>query len=292
MKRIFYSLFGCDAGGLKRKCDDCPDDEPNRIIHVAFVNKGATVNETPEGLITSLLALEASCDAFIVRNVNGTMAQPTYQTGKGAGKQLSRTLSGSHSVTITDFDMIENIENFWNRAISNAQNLYMYFFTDSRAWVVRKPLNISPGAPITDDYNTFIEGSVNIVWSSKFLPVTIKVGANGVDRLEQCPVLFENEEGFVNNSGSMASISEDGLSITIDSGDSLTASLSSNGVVLDSVTVSDGELPTGISVSIASNGTSIDLTGLTTNTGTYNAVIRAENACGVAAEFTIKIIVK
>lgn len=293
MKRpsYFLTLFGCDSGGLVRACNDCTEDEPNRIVHMAFVKKGATVNETEDGLVNSLLNLEKTCDAYIIRNTNGTMAAATYNTGKGSGKQISRVLSGTHSITIIDFDIIDNIEEFWNRSISGAQNYYMYFFTSAIGWVVRAPLSISPAVPITDDITTFIEGSIKIDWSSKGLPLPIKIGADSVDLLEPCSVLFTNTVGFLNRSGSMASISADGLTINLHSGDSLNVGLSSGNIVINEVDVTSGTLPVGINLLLATDGKSIILTGMSSSTGTYNTSIRAINACGVGAEFQVKIVI-
>lgn len=286
----FLSLFGCEAGGLVRSCNDCPEDEPNRIVHAAFVKKAATVNEAPAQLVASLLALELTCDAYIVRNVNGTMAEATYQTGKGYGKQVNRVLSGTHSITVSDPDVVNNIEKFWNPAIQNAQNYYLYFFTSSLAWKVKKPLSISPSSPITDDITTFIEGAIKIDWSDKGLPIPVKVGEDNVDLLATCPQLFENETGFINASGSFASISTDGYTITLDSGDAVNAYLTSP-VALDSVEVSSGTLPSGIEASVSSNGLRVVLSGFSTETGTSTVVLRASNACGVGAEFTVKIVI-
>ncbi len=293
MKRpsYFLSLFGCDSGGLVRACNDCTEDEPNRIVHMAFVKKAATVNESESGLVNSLLALEKTCDAYIVRNTNGTMTAATYNTGKGSGKQISRVLSGTHSITIIDFDIIDNIEQFWNRSISNAQNYYMYFFTSAIGWKVKAPLSISPAVPITDDITTFIEGSIKIDWSDKGLPLPVKVGGDNVDLLAPCSVLFTNTVGFLNRSGSMAAISADGLTINLHSGDSLNAGLSSGSVVMSEVDITSGSLPTGINVLLSTDGKSIILTGTSTSIGTYNIAIRGTNACGVGAEFQVKIII-
>jgi hypothetical protein len=293
MKRpsYFLSLFGCESGGLVRACNDCTEDEPNRLVHVAFVKKGATVNETASGLVASLLALETTCDAYIVRNTNGTMAAATYNTGKGSGKQISRVLSGTHSITFIDFDIIDNIEDFWNPSISTAQNYYMYFFTSSIGWAVKSPLSISPGVPITDDITTFIEGSIKIDWSSKGLPLPIKVGADNVNLLEPCSILFTNTVGFLNRSGSMASISSDGLTLSLHSGDSLNAGLSSGSTVMSEVDLTSGSLPTGINLLLSSDGKTIILTGMSTSTGTYSFSVRGINACGVGAEFQVRIII-
>lgn len=291
MKRIQFSLFGCDSGGLVRSCNDCTADEPNRIVHVAFVRKGATVNETESGLITSLLALELTCDAYIVRNVNGTMAEASYQTGKGFGKQINRVLSGTHSITITDPDIINNIKDFWNPSIANAQNYNMYFFTSSYGWAVKKPLSISPSAAITDDITTFIEGNIKIDWSDKGLPVPIKIGEDNVDLLEDCQPLFVNETGFTKGVGDESTLSSGNLTATLPSGDTLNISLSSGSTAIDSVSVTNGTLPTGVTASVAANGLSVILAGTPTVDGTYAFSLRAANACGVAAEFVVKIVV-
>lgn len=290
MKKRYLSLYGCNEEGTARTCNDCPTDEPQRIVHLGFVRAGATVNETPTGLIQSILDLEKTCDAYIIRNTNGTMAEAAWQSGKGAGKQSSRILSGTHSVSITDFDIVDNVD-FWNKMIASAKNYYMYAFTSNLAWAIKKPLTISPSVPITDAIDTFIEGMIKIDWSERALPLPIKVGGDNVDLLEGCAILFENTDGFVNGSGSMASISADGYTLTVESGSTVNSTLDSDGIVLDSVEVTSGALPSGLVLAVSSNGLSVVLYGSSVVTGTSTIVFRAANACGVASEFTIKIII-
>lgn len=290
MKKRYLSLFGCNEEGTVRTCNDCPTDEPNRIVHFAFVRAGSIVNETPSGLVNSILQLERSCDAYVIRNTNGTMAEPSYQSGKGAGKQSTRVLSATHSISATDFDIVDNVS-FWNSMISSAKNYYLYAFTSNLAWAIKKPLTISPGVPITDAIDTFIEGMIKIDWSERALPVPIKVGGDNVDLFEGCAILFENTEGFINESGSMAAISTDGYNLTVEAGDSVNATLDSDGITLDLVEITSGVLPSGLSLDVSSNGLSVVLSGSSVVTGTTTVIFRASNACGVASEFTLKIII-
>lgn len=290
MKKRYLSLYSCDNGGTARVCSDCTTSEPNRFVHLAFVQAGSVVDESVTGLVTSILNLEKTCEAYIIRNTNGTMAEASWQSGKGAGKQSSRILSGTHSISITDFDIIDNIQ-FWNSMISSAKNYIMYAFTSNYAWAVKKPLTISPSTPVTDAIDTFIEGMIKIDWSEKALPLPINVGSSEVDLLEVCNPLFENTDGFINESGSMASISTDGYTLTIASGDSVNATLDSDGITLELVEVTSGTLPNGLTLDISSDGLSVVLSGSSVVAGTSTIVFKASNTCGVAAEFTIKIVI-
>lgn len=278
-----YSLFGCnEEGSNPRVCSNCSTDEPNRIVHLALVKNGSVVVETGVGIVNSLLALEKTCEAVIIRNVNGTMAEAAYQSGKGAGKQISRILSGTHSISITDFDMVNNIE-FWNGMISSAKNYTMYFFTSTMAWVVKKPLTISPSVPITDALDTFIEGMVKIDWSQKGLPTTLVAGEINVDKLDECKELFESE--LTNEVGSDATISADGYGIAAIAATVIDCSLTSD-VPIDEITIV-GVIPTGLTVTISQDKLKVRIVGVPTVSAISSIDIIASNACGMSAEFTI-----
>lgn len=278
-----YSLFGCnEEGSNPRVCSNCSTDEPNRIVHLALVKNGSVVVETGVGIVNSLLALEKTCEAVIIRNVNGTMAEAAYQSGKGAGKQISRILSGTHSISITDFDMVNNIE-FWNGMISSAKNYTMYFFTSTMAWVVKKPLTISPSVPITDALDTFIEGMVKIDWSQKGLPTTLVAGEINVDKLDECKELFESE--LTNEVGSDATISADGYGISVLNADTVDCSLTSD-VPIDGITII-GVVPTGLTVTVSQDKLKVRIVGVPTVSAISSIDIIASNACGMSAEFTI-----
>lgn len=279
-----YSLFGCnEEGSNPRVCSNCSTDEPNRIIHLALVKNGSVVVETGAGLVNSLLALEKTCEATIIRNVNGTMGEAAYQSGKGAGKQISRILSGTHSISITDFDMVNNIE-FWNAMISSAKNYTMYFFTSSIAWVVKKPLTISPSVPITDALDTFIEGMIKIDWSQKGLPTTLAVTEANVDKLDECQELFESD-GLINETGSDATISVDGFGISVISSEDVNCSLVSPTPIEELTIV--GTVPTGLTVTISQDKLKVRIVGIPTVDGISSISVLVSNACGISSEFEI-----
>lgn len=276
------SLFGC-TNTAPRSCDDCPTQERNKIIHIAFVKRGTSINKTTAALFMStLLAAELVCAAYIIRNVSGDYDGGTITEGTGPGKQISRPLGGAHQVTFIDFNYVGN-ESFWNTFKFAAQNYEMYFFSDTRGWYVDQPVAVSPKPAITADRQTFMEASIVIKWSNVDNPVSASAD---VDQLENCQTLFTFGT-FVNESNSLASIS--GSNLAIDSGDTINT-YTNTAITLYSVEVKEGSLPSGITASIS--GTKIYIQGHSTALGTYPITIRASNACGVSGEFEATILVE
>lgn len=275
------SLFGC-TNTSPRSCDDCPIEERNKLIHVAFVKKGTTINKTTAALyMSTLLAAELSCNAYIIRNVSGEYDGGALAEGTGPGKLVSRVLGGTHIVTFTDFNYVGN-EEFWNSFKSSSQNYEMHYFTDTRGWYVDKPISIAPKPAVTADNQTFMEAQIIAKWSSKDNPISYLAN---VDSLETCQVLFEFGT-FVNESNSLATIS--GSTLTLDSGDVINT-YTQTSITLDTVVVTEGTLPAGIAVSVS--GTKIYITGSSVVPGTYLVTLRASNTCGVSGEFETTIVI-
>ena len=276
------SLFGCTTV-TKRSCDDCPTSERNKVIHVAFVRKGTTINKSTGALyMSTLLAAELACNAYIIRNVSGEYDGGAFTEGTGPGKQISRPLGGTHQITFTDFNYVGN-ESFWNTFKLTSSNYEMHFFTDTRGWYVDKPVSVTPKPAITADNQTEIEAAITVKWSSKDNPISYLAD---VDDLEACQALFTFGT-FVNESNSLATIS--GATLTLDSGDIINT-YTDTAVTLASVEVVEGTLPTGLAVSVS--GTKVYITGSSVATGTYAVSIRASNSCGVSGEFDATIIIQ
>lgn len=277
-------LFGCTTNPVRR-CDDCVDEELNRIIHFAAVRKNtSTINtSTPALFASTLLAAELACNAIIVRNVNGTKDAPSVQEGKGAGKQNTRILAKQHTISFVDFNYIKNV-GFWNDFENASQNYDVYYFTDSYGWpVVDTRVSASAADPITDDNTTYIEAMITVKWSQKGNPLPY---AADTDALEACQVLFDYDEldGFVNRSGSTAVITS--TTITNDAGDSMSIGLDTD-VVLSDVIIDSGTLPTGLSVYIQDQG--IIISGTVASPTSSTVTIRASNACGISGQFDLTI---
>lgn len=279
------SIFGCTDDAVRR-CDDCVTEEANRIIHVAFVKKGTTINTSTAALLSStLLAAELACNAFIIRNVNGTKDAPSIQEGKGAGKQTTRILGKQHTINFTDFNYVSNIS-FWNAFERSAIGYDMYYFTDSKAWkVTGAQISVAASDPITDDNSTFIEGTVMAKWTQKGNPLAYDATT---DDFESCQELFDGTSlTWVNRSGGDSVIS--GSTITQDE-DSLINVAADTDANISSVEIEEGVFPTGVSVSYSGQG--IVISGTPTETGTFEVTIRASNACGIAGLTTVTIIVE
>lgn len=279
------SLFGCYAQ-TPRSCDDCFDGELNRIIHVAFVRKGVSVNKSTSALFaSSILAAELAGNAFIIRNTNGTKAAPTVKEGKGAGKQQVRIVGKEHSIDVIDVNYVNNV-NFWNDFENNAQNYNLYYFTNTMGWETGlTAISAAAMDPITDDNSTEMEGSFQVKWTQKGNPVPYPCD---VDEFADCAILFtyEGSGGFYARSGNTATLV--GTEFEGSTSDTFNFGLDT-GYDLALVEVKEGALPTGLTLDYS--GQAILLTGTATIAGSYTAVIRASNSTGVSGEFEVTFVI-
>jgi hypothetical protein len=171
-----------------------------------------------------------------------------------------------------------------------AANYDLYFFTDTQAWIQTNAyLSIEAKGTITDDNQTFIEASVSVTWSYKSNPINYSAD---VDSLSNCQQLFDGTAvSFSNLSGSTGTIipsSTDEIDLVRNSS-SLNAHLQT-GFNLSSVSVIDGSLPAGLTLSYT--GPYITLTGTATQAvGTYIVVIKGANSVGVAGQKTVKFVI-
>jgi hypothetical protein len=278
-------LFGCSQVA-NRACNDCPTEEPNRIIHIAFVKKGTTIN-TALALEPQLLQAEKACNAVIFRNTNATYDGGASSTGKGAGKQPTRILSKLHTIVATDFDITGQVE-FWNDFQESSIGYFPVYFTSNKGWVVDSGVSLTVDAktPITDDINTFIEGNITITWSYKKTAIPFNATP---DLLELCQALFEREDllDWENIGGSTATFNGDIITVTqsvafdvaLDTGEDLYSATTT------------ATLPVGVTLGVL--GQSITLSGTTAvlQSGLSIPVI-AENACGMQGEVDITLIVE
>lgn len=277
------TLFGCGTQA-RRQCDDCPEGEPNKLVHAAFVKKSVTIDySTPQTYVASILAAELACDALIVRNISGTKDAPSVKEGKGPGKRISRLVGKDHVINAVDFNYVKNVA-FWNDLENSAQNYNLHYFTSNYGWPVTVAISVNATDPITDDITTEIEGMFQVKWGQKGNPVPVLAD---VDALEACQQLFDGDGlAIVNQSSSTAVVV--GSTATVASGSILAIAVDTN-VVLDDATVEEGTLPTGLTLSVVNEN--ILISGTPTVPGTYPLVISAENACGVSGEWVLTIVV-
>jgi hypothetical protein len=252
---------------------------------VAFVKKGTSINTA--SVITSLLQAELACNAFIVRNTNGTYDGGTAQQGKGQGRQPQRMLSKRHIATVTDFAYIDNYE-FWKNIEVGATGYDLYFFTENKAWEVKGvSLSIEAKMPITDNNETFIESAISIQWSKRENPKPYDAVTTSLD---ECQELFVEEDltGFENVSGgSVVAITGDLLNqLAADTGDTFSVQIDT-GETLEAAELTSGTLPTGLAISIS--GSKIRILGAASETGTFEITIKATNACGISGYVTATI---
>lgn len=277
------TLFGCGTQA-KRECDDCPEGEPNKIVHAAFVKKSVTIDySSPQSYVASILAAELACNALIVRNISGTKDAPSVKEGKGPGKRISRLVGKDHVINAVDFNYVKNVA-FWNDLEDSAQNYNLHYFTSNYGWPVKVAISVNATDPITDDITTEIEGMFQVKWGQKGNPVPVLAD---VDALEACQQLFDGEDLVIVNQSSSTAVVV-GSVATVASGSILAIAVDTN-VVLDSASVDEGALPTGLTLSVVNEN--IQISGTPTIDGTYPLVIKGSNACGISGEWILTIIV-
>jgi hypothetical protein len=284
------SLFGCDSI-IGRACNECPENEPNKIVHAALVRKGTTVTLTnPATIIANILAAEAACNAYVVRNISGAYDGGTLTEGKGPGKSTTRVTGGEHVLTFTDFDYLPNAA-FWNTVKYAGRNYDLYYFTSNYVWVVRNTgLSINPKPAVTDDIKTNIEAEISIKWSSGDNPLPY---AANVDDVEACVPLFETSGKHFTAGSSDASVIVVGTDTVNDSVSATTSQaihiIYNAAVAFSSYEVTSDNLPAGLTLSKSGNTIKID--GTATSTGTTDVTIRLANDCGVSADFGVTFII-
>lgn len=282
------SLFGCD-NIVGRVCNECPENENNKIVHAALVRKGISVTLTnPATVIANILAAEAACNAHVVRNISGAYDGGTLTEGKGPGKSTTRVTGGEHVLTFTDFDYIPNAE-FWNTVKYAGRGYDLYYFTSNYVWVVKNTgLSINPKPAVTDDIKTNIEAEISIKWSSSDNPLPYLAN---VDSIEDCVALFDTSSTHFVAGSSDASVITTGTSTVPDQVAASTAQaihISYNAGVAFSRFESSG-LPQGLTVSKTGNFIKID--GTATTSGEYDTVISVFNDCNVSADFAVKFVI-
>jgi hypothetical protein len=283
---VMGTLFSC-FNTTARACEDCVTDERNKVVHVAFVKRGTSISTL--SIAADILTAELAGNAYVIRNVSGSYDGGAATYGKGLGKQVQRKLAKKHVLTFIDFSYVANAQ-YWADMEDQAANYDLYFFTDTQGWIQTNAyLSIEAKGTITDDNQTFIEGMLTVTWSYTSNPLNYSAS---VDDLATCQQLFNGDSvSFFNVSGSTGTI----ISGQVDEID-LTRTVSSlnarlqTGVNLTSVSVIDGTLPTGLTLSYT--GPYITLSGTTSSVaGTYIVTIKAANSVGVAGQKQIKFVI-
>jgi hypothetical protein len=178
------SIYGCDEI-VNRSCNNCPTEEPNKIVAVAFVDKGTVIDTSdPQAFVDALLAAEQLDVAQIIRQMSGSYDGGTVVTGPGPGKTLFRSIGGNHVLTVVDYDYVSNAE-FWNGMEKVGQYFDLYFFTSNYGWKIDGAfISVEPKGTITDDLNSLIAPPIEIKWSKKGRPLPYLAN---VDDLLECP---------------------------------------------------------------------------------------------------------
>jgi hypothetical protein len=248
-----------------RRHNNCFDEgEPNRIVHVAFVQKGTDIDMTSETSIsTDILAAEIAGTAVIIRNVTGQKAEPSIKTAPGAGLQSTKTVGKEHTITAIDPQYVDNV-GFWNGIENDGSSYDLYYWTTNKVWKpVTKGLSIVVADPITDDITTEMAGKFTITWSQKTNPVPDDSAAE--DFVEGPTLAFTSiTAGPGTNEATFS-----GAIITLaGANDDLSAQVNFSPTATTYELDDDSTLPTGISLS--EQGV---LSGAITTNGTYKFTV-------------------
>lgn len=272
------NVFDC-FGTSFPSCDDCGEAELNRIIHIAYVKKGTSIDLTdPATTEANLLAAELACNAIIRRNINGTYDGGAIQTGKGHGKEPEHVVGMGHTINYTDFNVPKSQIAFYNSLKKNARQFDLYFFTQTKVWVVTQTsLSVAPKLPITDDNKTSIEAAIDVKWNLPDLPLPYDIDT---DAFDECQVLnlTITATTYVLATGTY-SIAEDATGGSLDFNSTATGTL-----VFAKLS---GTLPTGTTLNAATGL----LSGTPTAAGTYNFVITVTNECNLVGTLAVTVVV-
>jgi hypothetical protein len=311
------SILSCNDE-VSRECSNCPDYEPNRIIHVAFVKKGTTfttnwATATATQRAQNLLDAELACNAIIFRNVNGTKADPTKSELPGRGRQTTLTGRTTHTVAVQDHDYVTNQRNGFYNALEKNAGLYdFYYMTENEAWQVNDTfLKIAAFDPITDDNTTNIIGRVDVTWQQMGNPINYEMDT---DDLEGCAVIctdlsgnvsgvkgedetFTNEVTFDNNSNIIIPFAAQstGSTIFVDIADTSCNFEGYNVSILSTTLVGDD---LSLNLVYPQTGYVADTKTLFTfenpvSSYTGQVVIRVSNPCGsVVQDYTFNFVVQ
>lgn len=278
LTNVDMSVFDC-FGTSFPSCDDCGEAELNRIIHIAFVKKGTSINLTVAATTeTDLLAAELACNAIIIRNINGTYDGGAVQVGKGHGKEPEHVVGMGHTVVYTDFNMSKAQIAFYNTLKKNARQFDAYFLTQTKVWAVQQTsLSVAPKLPITDDNKTSIEGEITVKWNLPDLPLPYDIDTDAFDACQELNLTI-SPTTYVLATGTY-SIANNTAGGTLD------FNSTASGTLLFAVL--SGTLPTGTALS-ASTGV---LSGTPTAAGTYNFVITVTNECNLVGTLAVTVVV-
>lgn len=271
----------CASEVVERLSSCIPVEDLNKITQVAFARKGATVTKTSvASLISSLKALELTCDAIILRDVLGSYNGGSYNEEPAGGSQATMITGGSHEITVTDFHAINNTVGM-NALRRMAKDYDMYFFTHTRAFLVDgKVLSIKPTQPISDDFQSTIKGQWVITWSGIDLPLNLTGLTTGLSEIPSLGVVTLESVG-----AGTASVL--GQQITIPSAAALEVDVNFASAATTYGVDDESELPTGLVL----NSNTGQLTGSVAADGEYTFNVIGRNACGIAGLAEITLIV-
>lgn len=278
----------CDADELVRNAKACYKEEGAGVYHAALIDKTAVIDRsTPETYMTTLLAAEAACKAFILRNIYGSYDGGTAQTGKSYGGGTPRRIGAEHTLTVADPQYVGN-EAFWNAMQDQASKYNLEFFTESRVWPVKgKALTIDAKGAIVEDFKEIIEGSITMKWNDKDNPVSEPANVSDLATFPELAlgtVVSNGDETYTPGTHTATIAVSGALDLLIPftnavthevpAGDERTA-LTADGVV------------------IADTGTALRLTApvSTLTPGSYSFTAAGSTACGVSGSQRFTLIV-
>lgn len=282
-----YSCKTSNQSKRQRRACDEEDKEKGRFGANAFVRKGILSeadfqSSNVAAAITKILAAEAVCDAYVLRDTSGAYDGGAPVTGKSGGRQKEKDINIVHTLTLADLEYVGN-ESFWEFMKGSANQWDWVGWTSSRAWPVIGPeLKISPKGPIGDDPDVDIEGEITVSYSRNGL---LKSYASDLAALNVAPFL------------PLLSLAVGGTSTaTIGVGALDTTVTIAKATELDLVVRFTGALTYEKREGVKLPGTLVvtpqgSLVGQVPLPGTYTVHVRGENSCGVLGEVEVTLIV-
>lgn len=169
-----YHPANCDAE-LSYFNECCPNIERGSIRHIVLVEKNYRDNTLKPALDAAgddrnaqqvaWLVAKAAGKAIAIKDVRGSYAEPSETTQQGFGGQAERVIGLDHEISITDPNLIGNID-FLNQ-LYKTKNYVLYYCTASLIWDTIQPFaGVGKIAGVEEDPNSEVYGRMMFRWKS------------------------------------------------------------------------------------------------------------------------------
>ena len=161
-----YYVIGCDQPVPDYNCNPCPTTEKGRISTAAFIKPDYSFTN-PTNPTEWLQAIQDG-NVVLIPNVRGKYDGGSEKKGDGYGRAIDRLMNYTFKADFKDLNLYPNAA-FYD-TIDKTENWKFAFFTGTLVWLVDAPCTISTNDAVTEDAESDVVWTANIVWQSLFKP--------------------------------------------------------------------------------------------------------------------------